>query len=222
MKKLMTLILLALVLVGCNQTDTETELDSVKFKKEYEALNGTMNDAGVEYLTVEIPEANRLVYATEEEIIEIFEGGSGVIFFGFPECPWCRSAINVMNEAAKEASLGRIHYVNVLEMRDAKSLNSNGEIVVDEAGSDFYYKLLEYLGDSAPVYPGLDSEDERRILVPLVVSVTYGEIADVHMGTLDSHTDPYVPLTDAQVEELKNIYKDGFSAVSACTIEVAC
>ena len=33
---------------------------------------------------------NVFVYRTLEEINNILENGTGLIFLGFPECPWCR------------------------------------------------------------------------------------------------------------------------------------
>lgn len=215
MKKIVLFILL-IGLVGCSKTPSDP------FITEYESLNGTVNEAGMSYLEVDIPEEHRFVMADEETILDIFEGGSGVIYFGFPECPWCRSALSVMQDAAKGVSLGRIHYMNVSEIRNELSLDDEGNIVVEKEGSDFYTQVLNYLGDHAPLYPGLEATNERRILVPLVVSVVEGEITFIHSGTVETHTNPYEPMDTESYESLLDIYKEGFLTVTSCSIEVVC
>lgn len=215
MKKiLMSLLLMSLV--GCSSTPSDP------FITEYEALNGTTTEAGMTYLDLDIPEDHRFVLSDEETILDIFDGGSGVIYFGFPECPWCRSALMVMQEAAKDVSLGRIHYMNVLDIRNELSLDDDGNVVVDKEGSDFYNQVLEYLGEYAPLYPGLEETGERRILVPLVVSVVEGEITFSHSGTVETHTNPFEPMDEISREALLNIYKEGFLTVTSCSIEVVC
>ncbi|HLV50136.1 MAG TPA: hypothetical protein VKY25_04325 [Erysipelothrix sp.] len=215
MKKLLMGLLL-MSLVGCSSTPSDP------FITEYEALNGTTTESGMTYLDLDIPEDHRFVMSDEESILDIFNGGNGVIYFGFPECPWCRSALMVMQEAAKDVSLGKIHYLNVLDIRNELSLDDDGNVVVDKQGSDFYNQVLEYLGEHAPLYPGLEETGERRILVPLVVSVVEGEITFSHSGTVETHTNPFEPMDDVSREALLNIYKEGFLTVTSCSIEVAC
>lgn len=215
MKKiLMSLLLISLV--GCKSTPSDL------FITEYESLNGTTTKSGMTYLDLDIPEDHRFVLSDEETILDIFEGGSGVIYFGFPECPWCRGALMVMQEAAKDVSLGKIHYMNVLDIRNELSLDDDGNVVVDREGSDFYNQVLEYLGEHAPLYPGLEETGERRILVPLVVSVVEGEITFSHSGTVETHTNAFEEMDEASREALLNIYKEGFLTVTSCSIEVAC
>lgn len=106
---------------------------------------------------------------------ELLTDGDGAIYFGFPQCPWCRNAVPVMNEAAEAVNLDEIYYVNVpYHMRDQKARNEDGEIVTDRANTEFYYYLLEEIGDQAPEYSSLIIAHERRITVPLV-AVVVGE-----------------------------------------------
>lgn len=221
-KKTFILLILVMFMVGCsssNGTSPNTNEDALKFKEEYEALNGTSNTNNVLYMDVEIADDNRFVYATQQEILDIFNGGTGVIYFGFPECPWCRNTVNVIDEAAKSVSLGKIYYMNVSEMRDTLTLDDDGEIVVEDEGSEFYREVLGLLGNYAPVYPGLNDDLYRRILVPLVVSVVNGEIVSSHMGTVDSQDNPYEALDETQYDELFSIYKDAFIQVVSCGVD---
>ena len=105
MKKILLCLMLVL-LVGCTGTT-----DAQKFKKEYEALNGQSNYAGVLHKTIEISENNPMIYATDEEVITMLESGTGIIYFGFPDCPWCRAALPVLLEAAEEELMTKVFQV---------------------------------------------------------------------------------------------------------------
>lgn len=67
------------------------ENDSIKFKNEYEKLN---NQKG--YLEIEIPKDNNIKYANFDEVMEFLENGTGILYLGFPECPWCRNALQTL------------------------------------------------------------------------------------------------------------------------------
>ncbi len=189
------------------------------FITEYEELNGQKSSGENTYMELDIPDDHRFVTASEEQVRDLLTDGDGAIFFGFPECPWCRNAVPVMNEAAEAVNLDEIYYVNVHEMRDEKARNDNGEIVTDKEGTEFYYYLLEKLGDQAPEYKALEDPNERRISVPLVAIVVDGKVVTTHLGTVESQEDPYIPLTAEQHDELLDIYKKSFSRIPGCSEE---
>lgn len=203
----------SLALMACSGSDD--------FVNEYESLNGQETSGGSTYLELNIREDHRFTIATEEQVRDLLDKGNGAIYFGFPECPWCRNAVPVIDEAAEAVNLDEILYLNVMEMRDQKSRDADGEIVTDKEGTDFYYYLLEQLGDLAPAYTSLEDPNERRILVPLVAVVVGGNVVDTHLSTVDSQEDPYTPLTDEQHTELLDIYKQMFSRIPGCG-EYAC
>ena len=58
---------------------------------------------------------------------------SGVIYFGFPECPWCRNAVSVLLDAASETGIDKIYYMNNRDDRDIQSLK-DGKISIEQAG----------------------------------------------------------------------------------------
>ena len=110
--------------------------DSIKFKEEYESLNGKENDNGKEYLNVSVDSSNPIVYSSFQEIYDVIEKGTGIIYFGFRECPWCRNAVPVLLDAAKELNVNKIYYFNALSIRDKKHLDDNGNIITDEEGTE--------------------------------------------------------------------------------------
>ena len=105
-----------------------------------------------------VPEDNRFVYATSEEILELFESGTGLVFFGFPECPWCQKLAPLVNQAAKQENLDKIYYFNI---REARSEND-----------DTYQKIVGYLKD----YLSKDEDGNPRVTVPDVTALKNGEI----------------------------------------------
>ena len=190
-----------------------------QFKLEYESLNGKEAN-NREYLEVTIPSDNNIVYTDYDQVFDVLDG-TGIIYFGFPECPWCRNAVPVLLEAAKESGLDEIYYLNNQEDRDTKVLK-DGEVVTEKEGSSNYNKLLEKLGDKASVYEGLNDDSIKRLYYPTVVFVKNGEIIDYIEGTVDSQTDPYTPLNENQKEELKDKYRSAMSNLQSCDQDSKC
>ncbi len=185
------------------------------FKLEYESLNGK-ND----YIDVNIPSDNNIVYADYEQIFDILDG-TGVIYFGYPECPWCRNAVPVLIEAAKEAEVDQIYYLNNNEDRDTKTLK-DGKVVTEKEGTDNYNKLLEKLGDKASTYEGLEDNSIKRLYFPTLVVVKNGEITDYIEGTVDSQKDPQKPLNEKQKKELKDKYTKTMKKLKTCNQNSKC
>ena len=223
------LILLAFIIglvvifnIDFKKETTENKTDNIKFKEEYESLNGKKNSNNQEYVNVEIDENNSMVYATYEEIVDILEKGTGIIYFGFPECPWCRRAVPVLIDASNELGIDKIYYFNALDMRDKKSLDADGNIIIEDEGTDEYKKLVELMYDSLPVYEGLNDDTIKRLYFPTVVFVKNGEIVSFHVDTVDSHENPYESLTNEQYNELKQIYMDGMNEVYDILCDESC
>jgi len=76
--------------------------DALKFKEEYKKVD----------------DDNLFVYRDMEEIIKILENGTGVVYLGFPECPWCQAYVPYLNEVAKEVGLDKIYYANTKKIKE--------------------------------------------------------------------------------------------------------
>lgn len=114
--KIILVFLVTILLLGglfirefYNKEIVEENLDAMKFKEEYEKLNG-VKSGKEEYPEVEISADNPVVYADYKEIEEIITSGTGAIYFGFPECPWCRNSVPQLISAAEEVGLDKIYY----------------------------------------------------------------------------------------------------------------
>lgn len=120
---------------------------------------------------------------------------SGIIYFGYPTCPWCIEALPIMNEVAKGKEQS-IYYVN--KRSDINQEHPEWE----QAATDIL--------DAAY---GLDKDDDGnpRIYVPEVIVVKDGEVVAHHMGTLDEHDATERKMTDDEKAEVKEIYEEMFS-----------
>lgn len=195
---------------------------SEKFKNEYESFNNKTNSNGIKYPDVTIPNNNNMVYSTEEEVVDIIKNGTGVIYFGYPECPWCRNAVPVLIDAANETSLDKIYYLNAKDIRDTKILDADGNIVTKKKGTKGYYEIVESLDKYLDSYDGLEDESIKRLYVPTVVFIKDGVVVAIHVDTVESQEDPYTPLNDEQKKELKEIYLSGIHKVLGDLCDESC
>lgn len=186
--------------------------DEARFKKEYEKLNGQKNENKKTYVQVSIPKENNIQYLDFEEVMKFLKEGTGIIYFGFPECPWCRNAVPVLIDAAKENET-TIYYYNALPIRDIKQLNEDGKIETTKKGTKNYYKLVDKLKDYLPAYEGLDDASIKRLYFPTVFFVQGGKIVGMHEGTVDSQENPYKVLNKKQKVELKQIYINNINKI---------
>lgn len=186
------------------------------FKNEYEQLNGQENENGKKYITVNIPKNNPIIYADYEKIFEILDS-EGVIYFGFPKCPWCRNAVSVLLKAASDTGLGKIYYMNNVEDRDIKKLEK-GKVITEKEGSKNYKKLLKKLGEKTSVYEGLNDINIKRLYFPTVIIVKNGQIVDYIVGTVETQKDPYKPLTKKEKKQLKEKYETAINKVLTCSL----
>jgi len=211
MKKVLLSLLIVvgiLLVTGCSK-----ETDASKFKEEYESLNGVeIEGTNYKYPSVEILKDNVVKYVTSEELLEVLDEGTGVVYFGYPNCPWCRSAVPVLIEAADEVGIENIYYLNVKDERDEIKVKEDGTLEVVKEGTEGYKKILKRLDSILLDYTLTDihgnevSANEKRIYVPLVVFIKDGEIVGYHLDTVTSQKNPFESLNEEQKNELMDIY----------------
>ena len=235
---LVIIIVCSILVVGLcayaiiNHKDIE-ETDAIKFKNEYESLNGVVNENNEkEYMKVEVDSENPIIYKSGQEILDVLENENAIVYFGFSSCPWCRNVVPILLEAAKENNLDKIYYVDILNMRDQYKFSGSIEPELIKKGTDAYYEILKFLDKKLEKYYVTDDSGNmydtgvKRLYAPTVVAVKDGKALDLHVSTLDSQKDPYVALSDEQKEELKDIYKDLIKQIKddnkACKEDEAC
>lgn len=206
-----------------------TDIDALKFKKEYESLNGE------EYLEININKNNPIEYADYDKLLEVITNGTGIIYLGFPECPWCRNALPVLLDVAKDNKVDTIYYMNILNERDSYVVEDNKLVyALDEEGNpkkgtEGYFKLLEaldkHLSDYVVSFDGKTYEvGEKRIYAPTMIFVRDGKVVGLHVSTVDSQKNPKEKLTHEQYKELYSIYEDYINELESgtCSIGTYC
>ncbi len=209
--------------------------DAMKFKREYEKYNNKKTDSGKEYLNLNIESNNPMKYKSADDLIDIISNKTGIIYLGFPECPWCRNAISVLLDVAEENDIKDIYYFNIKNERDSYTLEDSKLVYEkDENGNEIkgtkdYSKLLKAL-DSVLFDYVLEIDEKKyetgvkRIYAPSVIFIKDGKIIGIQVSTVESQTDPYKKLTKDQYNELYDIYTDYVVKMksSTCSIDKSC
>ncbi|MEF9920571.1 MAG: glutaredoxin family protein [Erysipelotrichaceae bacterium] len=138
---------------------------------------------------------NQFITMNLEESLTVFkEKKSAILYYGFPECPWCDEALPIMNQVAKDNKL-KIYYIDI----DAEKSD-------DKTYKNQVKELSTYMSD----YMEKDESGVYRLYVPMVSVVKNGVTTSSNIGTVDSHDAHERKMNDKEKEELKKIYSDMF------------
>ena len=167
------LLLIASLVVYFVFIKKDNNTDNIKFSKEYTSVS----------------KDNVFVYRSKDEIINILEHGTGIVYLGYPECPWCMAYVPLLNEIAKNEGIEKIYYYNIREDR--------------KNNTEFYQKVVSILND----YLNNDEEGKKRIFVPNETFVKEGKIIfNDNETSLISEGTP----SEYWTEEKKNLFNEKF------------
>ena len=227
-------VLAAIVLVLNIQKviSNNSQTDGIKFKEEYEKLNGKKNEQGKKYREITIDSKNKIVYKTTEEVLNLIDKKkSFVLYFGFDTCPWCRSVVPTLVSISKELNQ-EVYYIDVKDIRDTFELDDDNKPKLVKKGSKDYSKLLEKLEPVLEDYTLTDSDNneikvgEKRIYAPSIVSVIDGKAKELTTGISDKQTYCYMKLTKEMEKETYNKIKKVLKQVSdksnTCYLDKGC
>lgn len=175
MKKLVALLLTFLfILVGCSKPEVkkienkEEKTDAIRFQNEYKKVSKN----------------NIYEYETYDNIMEILDEKTGIIYLGFPSCDLCQEITPILNDAAKERKVDKISYYNFKSIRQ----NNTNE----------YIKLV----DKLDLYLNNDEEGSKRLTAPFALFVRKGRIVGLYKGALNSNQEEII--TEEQKINLQN------------------
>lgn len=164
--------------------------DNIRFKISYEFLN-LVEDGNGKIVKVNIPFDNKIEYTNGQKLISILKEGTGIVYFGYNSCPWCRNIIESLIAAAKEKNIDKIYYVNI------KSDFS-------DIRNDLYDLLDDYLEEKDGV-KGLSSPD--------VFFIKNGKVMINYIGANGIVEFPYDKKTKEEKEKIKQMYIDGIEMI---------
>ena len=208
--------ILAFIFIG----KEEVNKDALKFKEEYESINGK-KVYGNTVRSLEISSDNPIVYTSANDIITMMDNNETfVVYFGFADCPWCRSVLPTLLDVADDLKIDKIYYVDVKEIRNKLDVDDEGNVIIVKEGSEGYIGLLKRFDDVLEDYTlEYDGEEiktgEKRIYAPNVVSIVNGVAKELETGISDKQEDAYQELTD----EMKKETYDKFKCSIKCVLE---
>ena len=235
----LTLICMVTLYLISNRGETINvpSADMLRFKEEYEALNGEMNPAGTHtYITNIIPEFNLIEYYTPEDILKLAESGTGLIYFGFPQCPWCRQMTPMLIDIALDMGLDTIYYIDLTNIRSTWELQDGIPVMTNPGHPRYQDLLVAFTSVIEPLvlnpFALTDPEGNRistgelRIFVPTVVAIRNGQIVGSHVYTVPAsfpgnpEGNQWSVLSTEEAKELRTIYENIIRTLTgpgACT-----
>lgn len=133
----------------------------------------------------DVSQNNKFEYANIDQVLEILNGGSGIIYFGFPACPWCQAYVPVLDEVSREQNVDKVYYYNPKDIR--------------EKNTEEYKRITTLLGD----YLENDKDGNKRLYVPHVFAIKDGKVIGENndMSTMSGDAKKY--FTEEKRSELK-------------------
>lgn len=171
--------------------DDNKETDAQKFKNEYSKVS----------------DDNPFVYRNIDQIINILEKGTGVVYLGFPECPWCQAYVPYVEEVAKKVGIDKVYYFNILEDR--------------KNNSEKYQKIVKILNEYIPN----DEEGNKRVYVPALIIVKDGQIVDYNDETskdTKGYKTPEEYWKNEDLDALKTKLEKAFNEIKSTVCKSGC
>lgn len=173
MKKVVVLLLCSLVLIsGCSIKKTGDITDAEKFSVEYE-----------------VSKENPFNYAKIDEVLQVFEDGTGIVFFGNPDSDWSKESAKILEEALEYKNVSeKVYYYNPVRIRDDNT--EEYQILVE--------KLFDYLED--------DNDENPYLYIPDIYFVHNGKILGHNndLASMEGYVDEV--MTTKRREEVKDKY----------------
>lgn len=227
-------------MVGCSNTNSKSSSSATEyknFKTQYESLNNDYDEeSGNTFRTVKIKKDNPIQQVEADDIVtKINEKETFVVFFGYAECPWCRSMVSEMINSAKNNKIKTIYYVDIQNIRDQKEYDSASKSFANVTeGSDAYMKLIKkfknvlddydvsYTDESTGETKSVSAK-EKRIYAPTLLYVENGKAKEMIDGLSDKQESSYDEITDemkAEMEaELNGFFSKVKKQINACSVD---
>lgn len=192
-KPAITILALTLMLTGCTSSVSSDNSSNSEDQKTGVSQSAGCDESQKACLPEETAAADPaenpdFVPMSFDEAIQFFEEGkSGLLYFGFPDCPWCKELFPVLSQSLKDND-ETIYYIRT---RD----DEKNRLYSEEQKEQIEPYLKDYMKDN--------DEGILTLYVPLVVRVKDGQVISGHQGTAEDHDAHESGLTQEETEELK-------------------
>ena len=207
MKKFLVILIFLLLLTGCRRTD------SILFKNEFEKYN-----TNSEYTKVSIPSDNPFFYITDDDLLEKIDNKEDmVVLFGYSKSNDTRNIIDKLIEVSKKENINKIYYLDILDIREDKDVNDNGEIVITKEGSSSYLKIIDELKDYVNEYIIKNTIVGNRIYAPSILVIKNKNIEYKNIKSyLDTEEDKNKDIEDMIITILEKYSKNSCDVNEGC------
>ncbi len=119
-----------------------------------------------------VPKDNVFKKISAEDAVKLVKNKTGILYLGYPDCPWCKQLVPLLNKSAKASGVDSIYYIeDFYKMRPDKNDNP--------INKEEYKQLVDLIGS--------DIVKDNIIRVPLVLFINKGNIVSYHSGTYEGH-----------------------------------
>lgn len=155
-KKFLTCLSLLLMISGCSSQQVSSSSSISETSSEEVVLSDIYDNLSSE---------NQFDLMQKDDLKTFIEHGTGILYFSFPECPWCQAYIPMLNDVLK-AQDERAYYYNIhIDKEDDRDFYDEiAQLLIDQNESSNENVVL-YGNDGKPL-----------IYMPLVLFINNGKI----------------------------------------------
>ena len=123
---------------------------------------------------------------------------SGIVYFGFSDCPWCQEALPILKQVLEEQELS-CYYVQTRDEERKALLKEEEKAAIMEESMDFLQK---------------DEENNPQLYVPFVIVIDEGKVIDGHVGTVEGYDTNERKMNEEEKQQLKDSYSTMFTRLT--------
>lgn len=211
MKKLIKVMAVVLFMAGCGRGTMPQESPETTGKAGYTFTNSVQLEtkpadmSGYHWLYDPSPAFAEISFA--DSVRMFTENGTGILYYGRTNCPWCQRAVPILDEAAQEAGL-TVYYIDATV---PIALKEDGE-VDQQKSTEIYNQLVDQIKEILPQ----DENGNYNFQIPEVIAVKDGKIVGHHLSLVDDFTltDEEAQMSEEQQAELKKIYAEMIRSIA--------
>lgn len=186
-KKFLTCLSLLLIISGCSSQQVSSSSSISESSSEEVVLSDIYDNLSSE---------NQFDLMQKDDLKTFIEHGTGILYFSFPECPWCQAYIPMLNDVL-QAQDERAYYYNIhIDKEDDRDFYDEiAQMLIDqnESGNE---EVVLYGNDGKPL-----------IYMPLVLFINNGKIQAWNGESNTNDSDEISPedyWTQERKDNLKN------------------